>query len=258
MKAVCDRKDIVSLWLVALLIGIFMPVIVSAGVIPISQITEENLEKVVTIKGKITNVVSPTSDRAPYSYYVDDGTETVRVVVWRNIYAQIANPARFKIGEEVQVTGTVKKFRSSLEIHLTGASGISFVGEAGKAPATRVAAIITTAPVQRAVSPAAPAIKVKIGEVNKTFVGKRVTVEGTVSEYRESAYERAPNVVTLGDGGNSISVVFWQEVATKLTPAQLPEVGKRLEITGRVSEFNNQLQLRVYEAGDIKAAAPGK
>jgi DNA/RNA endonuclease YhcR with UshA esterase domain len=251
-----SRTSIVLfLGLVALLVGVSVQVFVYAEVIPIKQITADKLESMVMIKGKITNVVTPSSDRAPYSYYVDDGTETIRVVVWRNIYAQIRQPERFKIGEEVAITGTVKQFRGSLEVHLVDATGIRLAGEAA-ARMTSAATVATTSPASKVlVPPSAAAMKVKIAEINNTFAGKKVMVEGDVSAFRESTYERAPHVVTLADGEHSISVVFWQDVMANLTADQKPAVGKHLQITGRVSEFKGELQIRVSEAGDIKVIA---
>jgi DNA/RNA endonuclease YhcR with UshA esterase domain len=180
----------------------------------------------------------------------------VRVVIWRNIYDQIKNPARFKSGDEVEIMGRVKSFRGSLEVHLIGPTGIQLASEAGKTIETLPAAVATS---PTAAKPSEPqslaAVAVKIGDINQTFLNKKVTVEGSVTAYRESTFERVPTTITLTDEGKSIPVVFWQEVSSKLTPEQKPETGQKLKVVGRVIQHNDTLQIKVYEVGDIHVVA---
>lgn len=227
----------------------------SASYLKINQITADKINTTVTIKGQITNMVSPTSPKAPYSYYVSDGTESIRVVVWEDVFQQLKNREQLKPGAEVVVRGKVKEFRNLLEIHLENAGGLQLASEVAATPAS-----VAQSPSTAAVS-GAPAISTSgifpIAQLNNSLLNKTVTVKGKITNIVPSWQPTAPTTVQLEDeSGGSIKVVYWPDVEKSLSEAQRPVVDGTMLVTGTLSEYKGTLQIKVSSPSNIKVEKP--
>lgn len=215
----------------------------ATSVITINQITAKSIDSIVTIIGKITNIYGPTSPQAPYSFYVTDGTETIRVVIWQNTYKSIADVAQFTIGSRVRVTGKVRQYRSNLEIHLENPAGI------------RLATDVVTTPVSVVVPEKKPEEKQEVllvKTIDRSKLGQVVRTRGKVVNFRASWTERAPNIVTISDGTATLPIVYWQDIAEKLKPEQQPKIGQFVDVKATVNEYRDQLQLRLYDSKNLR------
>ncbi len=88
--------------------------------------------------------------------------------------------------------------------------------------------------------------------------GETVTVVGTLKEIsipRPGA--KAPYTLTLEEGGVELEVIFWDEVFQGLEQ-KLPTLGKTLSARGRVDLYKEKLQLKVWEAADLRELGEGE
>ncbi len=57
---------------------------------------------------------------------------------------------------------------------------------------------------------------------------------------------------TLVDGEALLEVVWWEDLAKKLKPEQIPVEGDRLRVTGQLNDYRGKLQLQPKRASDIE------
>jgi DNA/RNA endonuclease YhcR with UshA esterase domain len=220
--------------------------------IPINTIDQKIIDQIVTVGGRIVSVLAPRSEQAPYSIYLTDDTESIRIVVWKNVYDALTIKEKLKADARVSVTGTVKDYRGNLNIYVNAPTDIRMMdggAGSGKNDATKTSAV-TPAPVAPA-----PAGIFSPGQVNASMLEKTVTVQGVVKAYTLARSERSPYSVDLKDDAGVLRVVYWSDVAKSLSFAPAP--GQTLRITGQVSEYRGNLQLRVRGAADIKQVELG-
>ncbi len=212
---------------------------------PIRSINAGTIGQRVTISGRIVSVIPPTSERAPYSIYVTDETETLRVVVWRDVFDRIPVRDRIKSDARVRITGKIKEHRHNLNLYINSPNDVVILG----------AGASNIPPAPQRVSAPLPSGVLSPGKVNSSMLAKTVTVQGSVREYKPAWSERAPNSILLADDTGSLRVVYWGEVAKALGAARTPKPGQTLRIRGKVSEFRGRLQLKVKSASDIRSAS---
>jgi RecJ-like exonuclease len=231
-------------------VGASAPVSAPAGagsVTTINQITAGSIDSTVTIEGQITNMYGPSSPQAPYSFYVTDGTETIRIVIWQNIYKNIPNPSQFTVGSRIRVTGKVRQYRNNLEIHLENPAGIRLATEVAATPAP-VTEPEKLSPEKEELTP--------LKNIDRSKLGKVVQVRGKVINFRASWAERAPNTLTISDGTESLPVVYWKDLEEQLKPEQRPKVGEVVELKATVDEYRNELQLKLFDAKHLRIIPP--
>jgi DNA/RNA endonuclease YhcR with UshA esterase domain len=220
--------------------------------IPINTIDQKMIDQIVTVGGRIVSVLAPRTEQAPYSLYLTDDTESIRIVVWKNVYDALTIKEKIKADARVFVTGTVKDYRGNLNIYVNASTDIRMMdggAGSGKDEATKTSAV-TPAPVAPA-----PAGILSPGQVNASILEKTVTVQGVVKAYTPARSERAPYSVDLKDDAGVLRVVYWIDVSKVLSFTPAP--GQTLRITGQVSEYRGNLQLRVRGAADIKQVEMG-
>ncbi|MBN1478276.1 exodeoxyribonuclease VII large subunit [Candidatus Sumerlaeota bacterium] len=89
-----------------------------------------------------------------------------------------------------------------------------------------------------------------IGTLSSAIMDQNVTITGTVANLQPSTYDRQPNRLTVADSTGSVMVVIWPDVFSLLSPA--PATGSQVTITGQVSEYRGELQVRVSEASQVE------
>ena len=217
------------------------------SVIAINQITRKAVDSTVTIVGKITNIYGPRTPQAPYSYYVTDGTETIRVAIWQNIYKGIPNVSQLTVGSRVRVTGKVNLYYNNLEIHLENPANIRLATDVAPTP------LPVVEPEQQTKKKEEILV---LKAIDRSKLGQVVRVRGRVANFRASWNERAPNILTISDGTSSLLVVYWQDIAEQLKPEQQPKIGESVDVKGTVNEHRNQLQLRLFDPKNIRIVSP--
>ncbi len=226
------------------------PVSASPGaysVITINQITAKSIDSTVTIVGQITNIYGPNTPQAPYSFYVTDGTETIRIAIWQDIYKSIPNVSQFTIGSRVRITGKVRKYHNNLEIHLENSVSIRLAKDVAPTPMLVVQPEKLTEKKQEILS---------LKAIDRSKLGQVVRVRGKVLNFRASWQESAPNILTISDGTSSLPIIYWKDLAEQLKPEQRPKVGEFIDVTGTVNEYRGQLQLRLFDHKKLRVVPP--
>lgn len=94
--------------------------------VPINSISKDNLRRIVTIAGQVSNYKAPWTERAPHKITLNDGTGTMIVVYWAEVADNLSNTP--KPGDQIQVTGESQDFRGELQINVRSAGAIRFLG----------------------------------------------------------------------------------------------------------------------------------
>ena len=215
-------------------------------IMPLSSIQQDKIGKTATVEGRIVNVLSPRSEKAPYTIYLTDEKDTLVVVIWADVFKAISGADKLKPGVKVRMTGTVKDYRNNLQFNINKAQDVVLLGENAEASETKVAAV--SAPVSA--QPQAPGV-LSPSQIDRSHIDQRVVVQGQVKEFKPSWNDTAPYSITLQDASGTLRIVYWSDVAKILGPSWAPRTGQTLRIRGKVSDYRGNLQLKVNEAGDI-------
>ncbi|HOE64551.1 MAG TPA: OB-fold nucleic acid binding domain-containing protein [Candidatus Sumerlaeota bacterium] len=213
----------------------------SSAITPINMVTQKNIGQTVTVGGKIVSIQSPRTDTTPYSVYLTDDTETIRIVFWKETYNQIAIKEQLKPGTKIRVTGQVKDFKGNINLNVYNAADVQLFDAPISAPSVQ----------QPMTAPPLASGVLTPSQVNSSLLERTITVQGLVKEYKAPQTERAPHTIILTDNTGSIDVVFWSDVAAGLGSEKMPAIGQTLKISGQVNEFRNKMQIKVSKASDI-------
>jgi DNA/RNA endonuclease YhcR with UshA esterase domain/DNA-directed RNA polymerase subunit RPC12/RpoP len=88
----------------------------------------------------------------------------------------------------------------------------------------------------------------KLAEITADRKGERMTVVGRVSRvWAPQAGSKSPFKIVLADGGGTLEVVHWLEEPPVVV------VGSTIEVSGTIGVYKDKVQLKVWEAADIRA-----
>lgn len=218
--------------------------------LPLSSIQQDKIGQTASVEGRILNVLAPRSEKAPYNLYLTDGTDTLFVVIWEDVFKAISGVDKLKPGANVRLTGTVNQYRGNLQFTINKSQDVILPGENAQASETQIVETKTSIP-----APSLPAGILPPGRIDRTHIGQEVVVQGRVKEFKPSWSETAPYSITLQDDSGTLRVVYWSDVAKVLGSSWEARPGQVLRIGGKVSAYRDNLQLKVSQAGDIVDAA---
>jgi DNA/RNA endonuclease YhcR with UshA esterase domain len=155
-------------------------------------------------------------------YVVDDGTGTLPVFLNRTPEGKLP-----KAGSRITVAGSLSVGAGD-EVRMRAQSADQILVEPGEDAGAFVS-------------------ELKLSDITAEQQGARMTVYGKASKvWKPKPGSKAPHKIVLTDQSGSLDVVFWFE------PELNVEVGDELEIDGMVDVYNEQVQFKVWEAGDIQ------
>jgi len=196
----------------------------------IGTLTPEDEDRMVTVRGT-TERARPFS--AGYRLVLNDGTGSVTVVLWQDIYQALPDPSSLKEGAEVEVTGEVTLYRGELEIIPSRPRDV----------------------VVHAGAPTAPSVRsLPIGALESEPLGSLVTVEGAIvaaDSFREGFR------LTLNDGTGEVILLLWLSVYDEIAGAQDLREGTRVQATGALEEYEGQREVVPSRGDDVRITAPG-
>jgi len=100
--------------------------------------------------------------------------------------------------------------------------------------------------------------RIRLADVTAAHKGEQVTVVGTLKSVDiPGPGSKAPYVLTLAADGAELAVIFWEDVFQGLDK-KLPMPGKLISARGRVGVYQDAVQLKVWEAGDLRVMESGK
>jgi len=101
----------------------------AAGITSIGSITQASVGRRATLKATITSV-RVFSEAKGRSLKISDGTGSIDVVIWKDLYNQIPRRNSLVKGTEVQVSGEIGSYRESLQIKPKSPGDIQILGAA--------------------------------------------------------------------------------------------------------------------------------
>jgi DNA/RNA endonuclease YhcR with UshA esterase domain len=100
--------------------------------------------------------------------------------------------------------------------------------------------------------------RVRLADVTAAHKGEQVAVVGTLKSVDiPGPSSKSPYVLTIAADGAELAVIFWEDVFQGLDK-KLPMPGKLISARGRVGVYKDTVQLKVWEAGDLRIMESGK
>jgi DNA/RNA endonuclease YhcR with UshA esterase domain len=180
--------------------------------------------------GQMVRVEGLLKSLRPFSAGVkgilDDGTGTVTLLLWQDVYDALPDPASLVPGAVLRVEGEVAEYRGELEVVPRSAAGVSTVGLV-----------------------ALPQEEMAIGQITVDDLGQMVRVDSRIVEL--IPFSRGMKY-TLDDGTGTITLLLWQDIYAGLQdPTALTET-VRLSVRGEVDEYQGDLELVPQFPSDIE------
>jgi RecJ-like exonuclease len=197
-------------------------------VTPIDDITTEYKGKFATVQGK---VAGERAFKSGMRYTVQDDTGKITLVLFDRELKQVPKRGQLAEGATVNVTGKIDFFNE--EAQIVPIRGTDVV-------------VIAPAPV---ISPTA------IGKISAADTDKLVQVGGAVTEASNFS---AGFKLKLNDGTGQIAVTLFENVFDSLAKPADVNVGAMLTVTGRVDEFNGELEVIPSSGRGVTVSAPPK
>ncbi len=192
----------------------------------ISEFTAASAGQLATVRGVIIEV-NPFSTGIKLT--LDDGTGTIVVLLWQDIYEGMRNGLEPGIGAEVQVLGEVSRDRGELKLIPELTEDV------------------------RVLAAAVPPAEIAIGELTTTDVDRWVTLRGVLG--RPEIFSKGVKF-PLNDGSGVITLLFWQNVYES-APGGLEE-GAQLVVTGQVAAYQGELELTNLNIGKMQVSNTGE
>lgn len=235
---------------------------------PVGYLAADEVGRLVLVQGTVREV-EPFS--AGVRFRLDDGTGTIDVVLWESVCARVADREHLANGATVQVLGRLAMYRNALELAPELPEDVRVVQSAPLPPEPTQAAppMVTRTPVAAATSmptrnplptpspqptpwpsptpgvPVAP-----IGALTDGLIGTDVTVEGSVVEATSFSHGFR---YTLEDATGRVMLVLWHEVYDDCWDAAQINLGAEVRASGRLSQYEGQLELVPSAGADVKA-----
>ncbi len=196
---------------------------------PIGTLSAADEGRLVTVQGTVRQA-DPFS--AGYRLLLDDGTGSVTVLLWNDLYRALPAPSSLRAGAELEVTGEVSLYRNSLEVIPVRPRDV----------------------VLRTGSPSAHPLS--IGALADQPLGATVTVEGAVvgAESFQNGFR-----LTLDDGTGQVVLLLWLSVYDELPDPAGLQTGAQVRATGELEEYQGQREIvpaRGPDVAVIRAAPP--
>jgi DNA/RNA endonuclease YhcR with UshA esterase domain len=233
----------------------------------INQIGAGQLEEWVTVRGTMGR---PTPFSGGVKHQLDDGTGTITLLLWQDLYDTLAAQERLEVGGSVVVVGRISEYGGELEIVPELPMDVQMTaGALAVAPATPAPqpTQYPTSDAGSTLTPGAPATptptpgsrdvaeKIPIGELSAGRMGEMVTVNGRVV-----GVDSIPQgfKFTLDDGTGRAVLLLWEAVYDECPVAPALNVGASVQATGELSLYEGELQVEPADGADlqVRGAAP--
>ena len=192
-----------------------------AAEVRIGELTADNEGQLVVVQGSIVEV-TPFSSGVKYT--LDDGSGTVTLLLWQDVYEALPERAALGVGAGIEVRGEVSEYEGELELIPELAEDVHVLVAA---PPPEIATVST---------------------LTVADVGRVVTLRGTLGEPDEfSRGIRFP----LDDGTGTIILLLWDNVYDDIPEADRLVCGVQVEVTGQIEEYQGDLEI-VPEANGVR------
>lgn len=196
----------------------------------LADVNKEQRKKTVVTEGQIVRV---TPFSAGHKLTLQDGTATLTLVFWQDLYGACPDRDRLQPGAWVSVQGKIDTYQDELEIVPARPEDVVFVE----------------------MRPLPTAERRNVAEISEADRGLVYQVEGVLTAV--TPFSKGQRW-TLNDGTGEIVVLVWENVLAPLSASF--EAGTRAQVTGEIEVYKGTLEIVPSAPGDIvwleMAAAP--
>jgi DNA/RNA endonuclease YhcR with UshA esterase domain len=197
-------------------------------VIPQRQLGELNdasIGRTVGVEGALTSL---RTFSAGVKGTLDDGTGTVTLLLWQDLYENLPDAAYLVPGAILRVEGEIRDYRGEREVVPQVPADVTVVG--------RIELL-----------PEAP-----IGQITVDDLGQTVQITGRITEVIPFS---AGMKYRVDDGTGIILLLLWQDVYDRLEAPAALVVGTEVSIRGRVAEYQGELEVVPQVQADLEIVA---
>jgi DNA/RNA endonuclease YhcR with UshA esterase domain len=159
---------------------------------------------------------------------LDDGTGTVTILLWQEIYDNLEDRAGLVPGAILRLEGQVAEYKGELEIVPRAAGDLTILGMGDWSPP-----------------------QVAVGQVQSGDIGQVVEVAGRITAV--VPFSRGQRL-TLADDTGMIAVLLWQNLHDELDNAAALVVGTELVVRGEVAEYGGELEIVPQVSPDVRVS----
>jgi DNA/RNA endonuclease YhcR with UshA esterase domain len=188
---------------------------------PIGELSAEDVGQWVVVRGSVAEIGAFSSG---VKVAMGDGSGTVVVLLWQDVYDALPDSAALGVGAELQVWGQVSEYAGELEVIPDLAEDVQ---------------VLTAAP--------APPETV-IGALTAADVGRAVTLRGTLGE--REIFSKGVRF-QLDDGTGAIVLLLWQNVYDEISDVERLAPGAQVEVTGQIEAYRGELEI-VPEMDEVR------
>ncbi|MCL7454381.1 MAG: OB-fold nucleic acid binding domain-containing protein, partial [Anaerolineae bacterium] len=160
---------------------------------------------------------------------LDDGTGTLTILLWQEIYDNLEDRAGLVPGAILRLEGQVAEYKGELEIVPRAAADVTVVGMGDWSPP-----------------------QVAVDQVQSGDIGQIVEVAGRITAV--VPFSRALRL-TLADDTGTIAVLLWQNLYGQLDDAAALVVGTELVVRGEVAEYGGELEIVPQLPPDVRVGS---
>jgi DNA/RNA endonuclease YhcR with UshA esterase domain len=198
----------------------------------LGEISSTDVGQVVTVEGILKSL---RTFSAGMKGILDDGTGTVTLLLWQDVYDGIigldVSPADGLVpGAVLRVEGEVSQYKGELQVVPLVSADVSMVGR------------VTLALEERA-----------IGQITAQDLDQTVRVAGRIID--ETAFSKGVKY-TLDDGTGVITLLLWQDVYDGLDDPGLLGTGAQLSVRGVVAEYHGSREIVPQIPVDVTVLSP--
>jgi DNA/RNA endonuclease YhcR with UshA esterase domain len=197
-------------------------------VIPERQLGELNdasIGRTVGVEGALTSL---RTFSVGVKGTLDDGTGTVTLLLWQDLYENHPDAASLVPGAILRVEGEIRDYRGEREVVPQVPADVTVVG--------RIELL-----------PEAP-----IGQITVDDLGQTVQITGRITEVIPFS---AGMKYRVDDGTGIILLLLWQDVYDRLEAPAALAVGTEVSIRGRVEEYQGELEVVPQAQADVEIVA---
>jgi hypothetical protein len=231
------------------------------------SLTKESLNQTLTVRGMITAVQDPISDKHPLLLTITPSDSPTKVLVGYlpERFVEYHNGLGIpKVGLQIAVRGRVWDFEGNLLLKPEKLEDILIEGYphtyANAVPAANSTSPTQTIPVSAPTAPTQPASKTNGAltindEPNfRAYLNQEIEYTGTVQKFKPYWSPKAPNIIYVGDEQKTLEVIYW-DTEDQLNPL-LKTTGQKIRAKGTLQDHRGILQLRVAVMEDIQLQNP--
>jgi DNA/RNA endonuclease YhcR with UshA esterase domain len=234
--------------------------------VAIAQITVDDLGQTVQVDGQVAEVV-PFSKGMKYT--LDDGTGTITLLLWQNVYEGLQDPAALTVTVRLSVRGEVTEYQGELELVPQFPSDIKVTGSAELAPVTSTPTLTPTGqptnqptsqptaqPTSKPTAQPSPSpAPQSISNLTASDVGQMALLDARIVEV--DYFSRGVKY-TLDDGTGRIILLVWQNVLEKVANRHDLFPGSQVRVRGEIDEYQGDLEIIPQRSADVVVITRGE